>query len=207
MPRNMSFALTIPQLLAETKTVTRRDGWGNLQAGQLLWAVNKAMGFKAGEHPTRLKLIRVVSTRWERLDAITPEDVVREGFTDSTSEQFVTFYCAAKKGRTPDMLINRIEFRYMRLDPKMPVAVPEKLAVCPICGGKLTITACDAGTMYEPGLWTPEEITTECEHMPDIDSDEWVAWNAWHYNMPYVDWLPVDTKILCWFQRTVRYLK
>lgn len=206
MPRNMSFALTIPQMRAKTKTVTRRDGWRNLSPGTLLWAVEKAMGLKRGETVQRIGLIRVVEVRAERLDAITQAEVIAEGFPRWTPEQFVDFFCTTN-GVPPEYLVTRIEFRHMRLDPEMPIAVPEKLAVCPICGGKLTITACDAGTMYEPGLWTPEEITTECEHMPDIDSDEWVAWNAWHYNMPYVDWLPVDTKILRWFQRTVRYLK
>ncbi|HNB55019.1 MAG TPA: hypothetical protein PK530_23920 [Anaerolineales bacterium] len=150
----MSFALTIPQILDGSKTVTRRDGWGNLKAGELLWTVDKAMGLKAGEHPTRLKLIRVRSTRWEPLRDITQEDVAREGFPDWTPDQFIAFYCAAKKGRTPDMLVNRIEFQYMRLDPEMPVAVPEKVAKCPICDGKLAIEVStgDGLTATERGL-------------------------------------------------------
>ena len=207
MPRNISCALTIPQILDGSKTVTRRDGWGNLKAGELLWAVNKAMGLKAGEHPTRLKLIRVVSTRWVPLRDITQEEVVREGFPDWTPEQFITFYCAAKKGRTPDMLVNRIAFRHMRLDPEMPVAVPPKLAVCPKCEGKLSIAECTGWVEGESGLLIPDEIHLACEHEPDIDSDAWEEWRNWHYNMPYVDWLPVNTRVLAWFQHVSRYTR
>lgn len=206
MPRNMSFALTIPQIVAETKTVTRRDGWRKLQPGELLWAVDKAMGFRAGEHPTRLKLLHVRSTRLERLDAIAPEDVVKEGFPYWTPEQFVDFYCTTN-GVTPESLVNRIEFRYMRLDPEMPISVPKKLAVCPMCEGKLSIVECGAWVAGEPGLLVPDEIHLECEHEPDIDSDAWEEWFNWHYAMPYVDWLPVDTKVLAWFKTTTRYLK
>lgn len=48
MPRNMSFTLTIEQMRARTKTVTRRKGWAFLKPGDLVWAVVKGMGLKPG---------------------------------------------------------------------------------------------------------------------------------------------------------------
>lgn len=205
MPRNISYALTTPQILAETKDVTRRDGWENLKPGELLWAVDKTMGFKKGEKPARLKLIRVKTLRREPLTAITPEECVREGFPGMTPAEFIAMYCAKNK-RDPDKPVTRIEFGYMWLEPSFPIRVPAKLAVCPICGGRLDITDCTAWEEAESGLMKPTEITTECEHEPDIESDEWLEWNAFHYATPYIDWLPVDTRVLSWFQTKSRWL-
>ena len=63
----MSFSMTTEAVRNRTKTVTRRFGWGDLKPGTLLWAVEKGMGLKKGEHVKKLGLIRVVSTRWEPL--------------------------------------------------------------------------------------------------------------------------------------------
>lgn len=49
--RNMSFALTTDQILAGTKTVTRRLGWLRLQPGDHLRPVRKCMGLRPGENP------------------------------------------------------------------------------------------------------------------------------------------------------------
>jgi hypothetical protein len=93
--RMMSFALTERQLLDGTKTVTRRTGWKNLRAGERLLAVRKAMGLKAGEKVQPLCKIEVVSVRQERLDAITPADVLAEGFPQWTNNvgEFVRMFC------------------------------------------------------------------------------------------------------------------
>ena len=71
MPRNMSFAMTKPQFLNRTKTVTRRLGWGFLKPGDVVMGVEKAMGLKKGEKVRKLGLIRIVSIRSEPLSAIT----------------------------------------------------------------------------------------------------------------------------------------
>jgi len=60
--------LTKPQILARTKTVTRRVGWKHLKVGDLLQGVEKGMGLKAGETIKRLAVIRVTDVRQERLD-------------------------------------------------------------------------------------------------------------------------------------------
>ena len=70
-------------------------------------------------------------------------------------------------------------------------------ARCPICGAGLTLDA-GAGTELdeETGEWIATEIELDCESEPDIDSDEWEEWHRWHYRMPYVDWLPLEQRIL-----------
>ena len=112
MPRNMSFALTTNQVRAEIKDITRRFGWWFLKPGDRLWAVEKAMGLKKGEQVVRLKLIEVVSTRGEKLNDITPEECVREGFPHYTPQMFVDMIVRHHKCK-PGAWINRIEFRYV----------------------------------------------------------------------------------------------
>ncbi len=112
MPVNVSFALTKPQILAQTKTVTRRSGTRQYHAGQLINAVDRVMGFKKGEHPVRLALLRVVSARWEPLNVITHEECILEGFPDYGPQGFIAMYCRANKVK-PDSLVQRIAFEYV----------------------------------------------------------------------------------------------
>lgn len=136
--RNMSFALTTPQVKNQSKTVTRRVGWRFLKAGDCVRAVNKAMGFKKGEKPIELAVLRVVDVRRERLDCMSTDpayggaECVAEGFPEwqTEPEKFVEMFCAthtipddrrgppkSRKYRQPfPMLPNdevtRIEFEY-----------------------------------------------------------------------------------------------
>ena len=117
--RYISFALKTRQIKDKTATVTRRDGWWNLQPGTILMAAEKCQGLKKGEKIARITPIRVVSVRSERLRAMTdnPEygrDECRlEGFPGLTPEQFVAMFCRTHKGCTPDRAVNRIEFEYV----------------------------------------------------------------------------------------------
>lgn len=109
--RHLSFSATIDQVLARTKTVTRRMRWGRLREGQVLLAVNKAMGLKPDTPRIRLGLVRVTSVRVEPLEAITAEDVAAEGFPEWRPLDFIDFY--AKTFRVPpSALVRRIEFAY-----------------------------------------------------------------------------------------------
>jgi hypothetical protein len=107
--RRMSFALTERQLLDRSKDVTRRLGWRDLKPGDQVLAVRKAMGLKRGERQVVLGTIRIVSVRFERVDAIDADDVRREGFPDETAAGFVAFFCRAN-GCKPDAEVTRIEF-------------------------------------------------------------------------------------------------
>ncbi len=108
--RRISFGKTQAQFLAGTKTVTRRLGWHILTQGMPLLAVDRAMGLKKGQKAKVLGEIEVVSVRREPLSAITPADVVAEGFPHWTPAEFVKFFCRFAKC-TPDTEVTRIEFR------------------------------------------------------------------------------------------------
>lgn len=93
MSRRISFAKTISQFKARTKTETRRLGWDLLKVGDELVAVNKTMGFRKGEKAVVLGRIRVTATWREPLGAITQDGVNREGFPEMTPAEFVAFFC------------------------------------------------------------------------------------------------------------------
>lgn len=110
--KTMSFMLTEEQILNRTKTVTRRLGWKDLKPGTTLRAVQKSQGLKKGQKIKELCLIRVVSVRTERLNEITAEDVVREGFPDMSPEQFVDMF-SKNMNCEPWAEVQRIEFEYV----------------------------------------------------------------------------------------------
>lgn len=113
MPRLMSCSLTTAQVAARTKTVTRRAGWLMLNPGDRLTLCRKVMGRRKGEPLERIAEVVVTDVRRERLDAITLEDVTREGFLGCNREWFVEFFCKTHKGATPDTEVTRIEWEYL----------------------------------------------------------------------------------------------
>jgi len=113
--RIISAAQTKQQIIAETKTVTRRLGWLNLKVGELLQVVEKAQGLKKGEKMKRLKVIRVTEVHREPLNAITQAEVVAEGFPDMTPDEFIAFFCKGHKKCTPTTEVTVIHFEYVRL--------------------------------------------------------------------------------------------
>ncbi len=114
--RNISFIYTLPQMYAETKDVTRRDGWRFLTGGEVLMAVEKGMGLKKGEKIKRIYPIQVVTampeplTRLLKNDKYAFDEVVREGFPHLTPKEFVEFFCDSHKCK-PDKIVTRIHFR------------------------------------------------------------------------------------------------
>jgi hypothetical protein len=118
MPRNMSFMLTTEQILDESKDVTRRLGWANLQPGTRVRACRKCMGLAKGEQVEVLRMIEIVGVRRERLDAmlIDPDygdrEAVREGFPQMTGSEFVAMFCH-EMGCDPETEVSRVEFRYL----------------------------------------------------------------------------------------------
>lgn len=79
-------------------------------------------------------------------------------------------------------------------------------ACCPICGAGLLLDAGEATELDEStGEWIATEINLDCESEPDIDSDEWDEWHRWHYSMPYVDWLPLEQRILMAVRRKFHF--
>jgi len=78
----------------------------------ILRCVDRIMGFEKGEGPTCLGFVKIVKVWRERLDAITQEDVIREGFPDWTPKQFVWFVCREVNAK-PWTIVTVIEFRYL----------------------------------------------------------------------------------------------
>lgn len=122
MTRLMSFALTTPQILAGTKTVTRRLGWANLKPGEVLQAVEKTQGLGKGGKVRRLRLIRVRSVTPEPLRALVgttygDDEAVREGFPGLDGEAFARMFCEHMKCDL-DAVVNRIEFEHVSEESK-----------------------------------------------------------------------------------------
>lgn len=116
---NISFAHTKAQFRARSKDVTRRLGWLKLKAGDILQAVEKGQGLKAGEHPVKLGRIEIVSIRREPLRLLLdcPEygraEVDREGFPNWSPEEFCRFFASSHKGVDLETPIARIEYKYL----------------------------------------------------------------------------------------------
>lgn len=119
----MSFALTTEQILARTKTVTRRVGWKTLKPGDLIRPVKKCMGLKKGEKLEPIgPVLRVVSVRREPLCAMACDDEAirkygrreckREGFPNTDPRDFVSWFAASHKCDELDD-VTRIEFEYV----------------------------------------------------------------------------------------------
>lgn len=123
MPRNISFMLTTDQVRARTKTVTRRNGWRFLKAGDVLCAVEKSQGLGKGGKVKRIGMIRVVDVREERLGAMLEDglygraECAREGFPEMSAAEFVRFFMNSHRGVTPDAEVTRIEFEYLDQKP------------------------------------------------------------------------------------------
>lgn len=92
-----------------------------------------------------------------------------------------------------------------KIDPASKIPeIPAEVAVCPICQAKIVIDIDEWET--KNGRVTKAGFHITCETQPEPDdrnSDNW--WN-WHYQMPYVDWLPVQAEVYKWFDSNFRYV-
>lgn len=115
--RNMAVSLTEDQVRDRSKTVTRRLGWTFLKPGERLQLCRKVMGRKrrdgSVEPLVKIVVVEVVSLRRERLDEITADDVVAEGFPEMTPAEFIDFFCRSHPKCTPVTEVTRIEWRYL----------------------------------------------------------------------------------------------
>lgn len=123
--RNMSFALTTDQILAQTKRVTRRIGWRTLLPGTSIQPVKKCMGLKPGEKVERLgPPIRIVDVRREPLNLMLHgmeyglRECALEGFESYTPSDFVRMFCETHDCDF-DAEVTRIEFEYQCCAPSI----------------------------------------------------------------------------------------
>jgi hypothetical protein len=112
---NVSFAWTTKAFMEDRKTVTRRM-WhpGKFQIGQLLMAIEKGQGIRAGERVRRLDVIEVVGLVEERVDAIPASDLALEGGMWRDTEDFITMFCSGN-GCNRGATCIRMEFRRLRV--------------------------------------------------------------------------------------------
>lgn len=116
--RLMSFAMTTEQVLAQTKTVTRRLGWADAKPGEVVQPVDRVMGFRKGERPTRLGgPIRIVDVRIEPLKRMLAEpygsaEVIAEGFPQLSPREFVQMFLRSHRGCSSSRHVTRIQFEY-----------------------------------------------------------------------------------------------
>jgi hypothetical protein len=92
------------------------------------WRSGSALGLARGERQQALCTIRVQSVCSERLDAITIEDVAREGFPDLSVFGFLRMFCEAMSCQ-PDRMVQRIEFAKLEAPASlayMPAAMPDR---------------------------------------------------------------------------------
>lgn len=123
---NISFSLTTAQVERSLATgiiekdVTRRNGWLRAKAGDVLNACEKCQGIKKGEKVRVLGRIEVVNVRREPLRRMIDdyeygvEECRREGFPHLTPAAFADFFCKGHQDVTPDTVLTRIEFVYLR---------------------------------------------------------------------------------------------
>jgi hypothetical protein len=110
--RNMSFSMTTRQFRERTKTETMRLGWKNLKPGDVFMGIEKGQGLKKGEHVVKLGPARCVSNTPARVDSVTKENLVKEGFPELEPAEFVEMFCRHNKCE-PNTMVNRIVFEYV----------------------------------------------------------------------------------------------
>lgn len=88
-------------------------------------------------------------------------------------------------------------------DNDLPLLIPQEVAVCPVCGARLSIRQIECWD--HDGNVMGDGTVFGCNTEPDIDSSEWGAWYGRHYQHPYVDWLPLEVAVVTWVNEHYRY--
>jgi hypothetical protein len=83
-------------------------------------------------------------------------------------------------------------------------AIPDSFR-CPICGNKLTLEISE-WEQNDDGSWqAADSLYISCVSEPDITDEDYEDWLDGHYQMPYVDWLPVQTRLYSWLEKNYRF--
>lgn len=117
--RLMSFGLTVPQMQAGTKSVTRRLGWRRAKPGDVLQPVRKAMGLRKGETVERItRPIVLLEVSFEPLRRISDDldyglaELVLEGFPNYPGgpDAWCMWFIDGHRGCTPETVVTRLRF-------------------------------------------------------------------------------------------------
>ena len=127
----MSCQLTVDQVLARTKTVTRRhvDSWKSLKPGDRLTLIEKGMGLPKGAKQRILAEVEVVAVDVVQLYGISDSELAAEGFPDMEHFEFFNMWLDAHnvptfRSQTEALEYNvrRIEWRYLETTERTEVA-------------------------------------------------------------------------------------
>lgn len=78
--------------------------------------------------------------------------------------------------------------------------------LCPYCGGNLYFHAEGWDKHPAKTFWKGTSFYWDCSTEPeDIMSDEWDEWMNQHSDMPYVNMLPVQTRVERYIGRNYRF--
>lgn len=125
--RLMSFGLTVPQMQAGTKSVTRRLGWRRAKPGDVLQPVRKAMGLRKGETVEKItRPIVLLEVTFEPLCRLTDNlaygdaELVLEGFPnfDGGPDAWVQWFISGHRGCTPETVVTRLRFVFEQEPPR-----------------------------------------------------------------------------------------
>lgn len=80
-----------------------------------------------------------------------------------------------------------------------------KNTVCPICNSRLLVSANGCFIKDDNDDWIAENINIDCETRPERDNKSFKTWIKSHYRFPYIDWLPIEEKLLLSFQLQYKF--
>lgn len=85
----------------------------------------------------------------------------------------------------------------LTVDDLAGVQLPD-WCVCPICGAEVVLEEVTGWEQRPDGTWRASKIHIQCSTEPSIYSVMWGMWYVSHWSMPYVDWLPLTERLICW---------
>jgi hypothetical protein len=71
------------------------------------------------------------------------------------------------------------------------VAIPESVAVCPDCGAQIVVEIYEITSGFGETEWRVNEDGSGVHIGCTREDDS-------HYQMPYVDWMPLDVPVIRW---------
>jgi len=92
------------------------------------------------------------------------------------------------------------------LDPNKSFPIPPDVELCPICRQAL-VAAFDEWIELADHTWQVSDggMKLTCVTEPTFGQLDWFDFIDTHYAMPYVDWAPVEAKILAWINERYRF--
>lgn len=87
------------------------------------------------------------------------------------------------------------------------IEIPTAIAICPICRAPLQPAEIDEWEESDDGTWQVSDsgVHIQCSTEPDMQSRDWWPWFRYHWQHPYMDWMPLEAKVTEWLQENYRF--